>query len=570
MFNTVIGWIAKRGTIRFASLLAVILSIGFTILLESTPANAQSLPQGCTPNPDRATKGQWCTIPAFTYPVVAIHTTVLPDGRVMTWGQNLHTNSLNQKQTVAQIWDPSGQYPLRTINLDPSFGNIFCSGHSLLPNGDLLITGGQEINVGDQYFTGIANAAIFDYDGAGTGGSGTWTQISPMNNRRWYPTNLTLGNGNTLVWGGLTINGGYNSTPQILEKQSDNSYKWRSLRVKNPEKYNLLYTWTYLLSSGRVFVAAGIFQKSFLLNLGDRFQSSRLHTYPFHSTFGEGGMLDPRDAGSSVLFDKDQILVLGGADLPKHTVDVINMGETNPQWKRVGRMATGRRHANTTLLPDGKVLVTGGNKGTGFNNNCSPNFVYEAEMWNPANQGGPGSSGEGEPDYWTPMASASQRRLYHSTAVLLPDGRVLTGGTTTYQKEQPINEQLGCIEHEDIYNIEVFYPPYFFKSNGDFEDRPVITSAPTTGTYGQPVQFTVAGAGSNPKVNFIRLPSVTHSFNQNQGVVKFNQPTVTGTNFSVTLPTNRNEMPPGHYMMFVINTDNNKTVPSVGKIIQVQ
>jgi hypothetical protein len=554
MFNAAFGRITKKKNISFVSFLLLVLSLGFTISLQ-----AQQLPSGCTLNPDRATKGQWCTIPAFTDPVVAIHTTVLPDGRVMTWGQNLHTNSNNEKQTVAQIWDPSGTYPLRTMYLDPAFGNVFCSGHSMLPDGNLLVTGGQEINVSNGYFTGIANAAIFDYDAAGAGNSGTWTQLPAMNDRRWYPTNLTLGNGNTLVWGGTTINGGYNSTPQILEKQIDGSYQWRSLRVKNPEKYNLLYTWTYLLSSGRVFVVAGQYQKSFLLNLGDRFQSSRLYTYP-----GTGGMLDPHDAGSSVQFDKDQYLVLGGADLPKYTVDTINMADTTPQWKRVGKMATGRRHANTTLLPDGKVLVTGGNKGTGYNNNCSTNFVYEAEMWNPASPGGPGSQGDGEAGYWAPMASASYRRLYHSTAVLLPDGRVLSSGTSTFPKE--VNN---CLNHEDIYETEVYYPPYFFKSDGTFEDRPAISSAPTTGAYGQSVQFTVTGGGSNPKVNFIRLPSVTHSFNQNQAVVKFNQPTVSGTSYSVTLTTNRNEMPPGFYMMFVVNTDNSKTVPSVGKIIQV-
>ncbi|MET0754154.1 MAG: galactose oxidase-like domain-containing protein [Pyrinomonadaceae bacterium] len=530
-------------------------------MLESTSANSQSLPQGCTPNPDRATKGQWCTIPAFTDPVVAIHTTVLPNGKVLTWGANL----ANGNQTQAQLWNPnSPSTPPHQYTLDASFGNIFCSGHSLMPDGKLLITGGQELYPPDGYFTGIAKTAIYDYNGGG--GVGTWSSLPQMNDRRWYPTTLTLGNGSTLVWGGTTISGGYNSTPQILEKQFNGNYEWRSLRIKNPEKYNLLYTWTYLLSSGRVLVVAEQYQKSFLLNLGDRFQNSRLYTYPYSPTWGEGGMTDPHDAGTSVLYDKDSILALGGADLPKATGEFINMGGATPQWKRIARMQFGRRHANATVLPDGKVLVTGGNSNTGFNGNCGEGFVYTAEMWDPASLSDPLQNDNLYPNiYWKQLADASYRRLYHSTAVLLPDGRVLSGGTTNYPKEIPL-----CRPHKDIYDIEVFYPPYFFKSNGDFEDRPVIATAPTTGSYGQPVQFTVTGAGSNPKVNFIRLPSVTHSFNQNQGVVKFNQPSVNGTNFSVTLPTNRNEMPPGHYMMFVINTDNNKTVPSVAKIIQVQ
>ena len=111
-------------------------------------------------------------------------------------------------------------------------------------------------------------------------------------------------------------------------------------------------------------------------------------------------------------------------------------------------MHTARRQLNATMLPDGTVLVTGGSSGAGFNNAAAP--VFTAERWDPAQNS------------FTELASATRYRGYHSMALLLPDGRVLSSGGDN----QP--------------NAEVFSPPYLFKGA-----RPVVTSSPSSITYGE-------------------------------------------------------------------------------------
>src|SRR5262249_37252674 len=148
-------------------------------------------------------------------------------------------------------------------------------------------------------------------------------------------------------------------------------------------------------------------------------------------------------------------------------------------------MSIARRHLTATLLPDGTVLVTGGTNGAGFNNAATP--VYQAELWNPATE------------TWTTLASQTIPRLYHSAAVLLPDGRVLTTGGDNISggANQP--------------TPEAFSPPYLFKGA-----RPTLSAVPSVIGYGQQFSVQSPDAAAISKVTLIRITSVTHAFNQNQ------------------------------------------------------
>jgi hypothetical protein len=174
------------------------------------------------------------------------------------------------------------------------------------------------------------------------------------------------------------------------------------------------------------------------------------------------------------------------------------------------------------------VLVTGGTSGFGHNN--ASTAVFAAELWNPATE------------TWTMLASASVPRLYHSSAMLLPDGRVMTNGG------------------DRISDVEVFSPPYLFKGA-----RPTMSGVPASIGWGQ--QFTVQSpdAANIGKVTLIRLGSPTHAFDMNQrlNVLQFTR--AAGT-VSITTPPNANLAPPGHYMLFIVNGNG---VPSVGSIVQV-
>ena len=115
-----------------------------------------------------------------------------------------------------------------------------------------------------------------------------------------------------------------------------------------------------------------------------------------------------------------------------------------PSWRRVDSMAVPRRQMNATLLADGTVLATGGSNAAGFNTKPTDDRVLAAERWDPATE------------RWTALARQTHYRLYHSTALLLPDARVLSVGSG-----QPAATGL-----TDDYTGEVFSPPYLFKLDG--------------------------------------------------------------------------------------------------------
>ncbi len=235
-----------------------------------------------------------------------------------------------------------------------------------------------------------------------------------MSAGRWYPTATLLGNGDALVVSGTINNNlGENTLPSVYQVQSNT---WRDLT--SAQLFLGLYPRMHLAPDGRVFNSApSVLTRSL-------------------NTSGTGGWTVianhvvnvERDYGSSVTYGAGKILVAGGADPPTATAEVIDLNVPIPAWRQVSSMAFPRRQHNASVLPDGKVLVTGGTSGPGFNNADTP--VFAAEMWDP------------DAETWTTMASAQIPRLYHSTLVLLPDGRLLSTGGNGYT--QP----------------EVYEPPY--------------------------------------------------------------------------------------------------------------
>jgi PKD repeat protein len=229
------------------------------------------------------------------------------------------------------------------------------------------------------------------------------------------------------------------------------------------------------------------------------------------------------------MYDVGKILVVGGGDPPMATAEVIDLNAASPAWRFVAPMAVPRRQLNSTILADGKVLITGGSSGSGFDNASAP--VFLTEMWDPVTEN------------FTPMASITQYRGYHSTALLLPDGRVLSAG----------GDVSGA-------TAEIFSPPYLF--NGA---RPTISSSPSLISYGQTFSVTTPDAANIANVNLIRLGSVTHGFNQDQRINHLSFTIGSGT-LNVTAPATGNLAPPGPYMLFILNGNG---VPSVAQIIQL-
>lgn len=447
-----------------------------------------------------AVAGSWSQ--PLTWPLVSIHASLLPNGKVIAWA---NTNVAGSAQ--AQVWDPAtGAFTLVPNNTT----NIFCSGHSFLPDGRLLVTGGERLVNND----GEIHSNIFDFR------TNSWSRGPDMNAGRWYPSNTTLANGEVLVISG-TIDRfvGVNPLPQVFRSNGE----WRNLTGAETRSIQL-YPWTVLAPDGRVFNAGP-----------DRFTSYLDTTGTGSWSSGPTSNFGYRDYGSVVMYDEGRLMIVGGGT-PTNTAEVIDL-RSSAGWRSVTSMAHARRHLNATVLPDGKVLVTGGTSGGGFNNAFGA--VLAAEMWDPSTE------------RWTLMASMRVRRIYHSIALLLPDGRVLAAGGGIPSAPE------GDFDHLDA---EIYSPPYLFRG-----ERPVITNAPSNIDYGDSFLVKTPDRREIESVSLVRLSSVTHAFNMEQRFTRLDF-LVKKKGVMVSAPANRNVCPPGYYMLFILNGEG---VPSVARIVRL-
>jgi hypothetical protein len=354
---------------------------------------------------------------------------------------------------------------------------------------------------------------------------------------RWYPTQLTLGNGNILTMNGTDINAKDNTQPEIWDFSANH---WVELTTAN--KSRPMYPRIFQAPDGRVFYA-GEAKYSWWMDpsgtgswtlVGDSLRCNCV-----------------RDYGSAVMYDQGKILYVGGGgyattgSLPEASAEIIDISQTAPRWKLTGSMQYRRRQMNATLLADGQVLATGGTSSPGFNDGTLA--VLTPELWN---------SGTGA---WSPMAAMAVPRLYHSEALLMLDGRVLSVGSG----------QPAATNSVDEFNAELYSPPYLFNPDGTpaTYSRPTITSAPTRITYGQQFAVGTPSPATVAAVNLIRLGTVTHAFNGDQRLLR---PTfsVQGNGVTVTAPTNGNLAPPGYYMLYLLNSQGTPSVSAVMRLSQ--
>jgi hypothetical protein len=451
---------------------------------------------------DPSNVGQFSSV--MTWPYMPAHAHLLPTGKVIWWPSFDYGDN-------PTLWDPSTNTNTPATHAG---ANIFCSGHAFLPNGQLFVAGGHATN-----WVGLPNAYTYNpFDN-------TWTRLPDMNNGRWYPTNTTLPNGDMLVISGtIDSNTNVNVEPQVWQSATAS---WRYLTAADLALP--FYPFMFVASNGKVFCAGPSQTTRYLDVTGTGAWSSVAN-----SNYGD------RNWGSSVMYDDGKVLLMGGSPcgfydggcFPTATAEIIDLNSPTPTWTYTGSMVTGgRKLYNATLLADGKVLVTGGSRSYEDPNTQPSDPAYACELWDPAT------------GTWTTMASLTTVRTYHSIALLLPDGRVLSAG--------------GEFGRE---SAEIYSPPYLFHGS-----RPTITSAPTSVAYGQSFFVGTPDATSISNVTLIALSSVTHGFNMGQRISRplFSQAT---GGLNVTAPSNPNTTPPGYYMLFILNSNG---VPSVAKIVQI-
>jgi hypothetical protein len=450
--------------------------------------------------------GQWSA--PTNWPLVAVHATLLPNGQILAWDGAAQNGA-------ARIWNPGPN----TFTAVPPPDNIFCAGHCLLPDGRNFVVGGHLAN-----FVGIHEANIFD------GSSRVWSAAPPMAFGRWYPTATLLPDGRVLVVSGsIDCEQCIAEIPEVYDPSTNTWASLPSAALPLP-----LYPHLFVMADGRV-LATGAFE-------------GPSPTVALDVTTGSWSEIDPVivDGGSSAMYQPGKVVKSGtsaNSDPPfvdaEPTTYVLDMTAATPRWRQTPPMASGRAYHNLTLLPDGSVLATGGGRYTdAFAANQA---VFAAESWSP------------QTETWTTLASMTIPRLYHSTAVLLPDGRVLVAGGGRF------GNTAGDVH--DRLNAEIYSPPYLFKG-----PRPAITSVSTTIPYGSVFSVVSPDAARIRSVVLLRLGSVTHNFNQSQRIANL-QFELVGNSLNVQAPPSANAALPGHYLLFIID-DNG--VPSVAPIVRLQ
>ncbi|WP_211211917.1 galactose oxidase-like domain-containing protein [Deinococcus apachensis] len=486
------------------------------------------------------------------WPLIAINTAVMPDGNVITWGGNEQTayySTRKGKYQPVDVWDPVANthksYPFPMLTTGSAI-SIFCSGMTFDADGRLMVVGGDRPPDGGVTM-GMGSNTLNIFDAK----SRQWRSGAPMANGRWYPSATTLATGEILAVAGENDMGfgNPNRIPEVYRADGT----WHQLTGINRETPG--YPWLFVVPdpegkdpNGRVFFAGPTTTLGYIDTSG--------------ATGGSWQDLRERDEilrqyGTAVMYNQGKILVMGGGgvdigspEYPTNTAVVIDLAKLNagaPDAVRATEpMHYARRQLNATLLPDGKVLVTGGTQAQGASeaNGCLSNGVcgdlqvYAAEVWDPSTE------------HWTELASMTKPRLYHSTAVLLPDGRVLSAGGGAGANTA------------DQQNAEIFSPPYLFQTT---VKRPVIAKVPAQVRYGQRFTLNTSDAASIDQVTWIRLSSTTHAFNMNQRI-NFLPFTRGSGSLSITAPARAVDAPPGHYMLFILS----RGVPSVARIVQVK
>ncbi|MDO9238267.1 MAG: galactose oxidase early set domain-containing protein [Aquabacterium sp.] len=223
----------------------------------------------------------------------------------------------------------------------------------------------------------------------------------------------------------------------------------------------------------------------------------------------------------------------------------IDINGKQPDIKTAAWSGLVRFNSSLTIMADGKLLLNGG----GLLNNGRFWYLttnYESKIWDPATE------------KWSVGAIAKRMRMYHSSAVLLTDGTVLTGGGGGDSTIPGRNENL---------NAEIYYPPYLFKNDesGEFATRPVLQAAPTYVAWGQSFEIRMDTSDVS-KMNFIKTGSATHTNNFDQRLVPLVYKALGGGRFEVVAPASGNVAPPGYYHLFVLNQAG---VPAVSRLVKL-
>ena len=508
----------------------------FTALALSALAHLSAVAQTCPDNDPHVT-GTWTVLP-YQMPINPISANLLPNGKVLIVAgseNDANNNSEGAESYRAAVWDPSGSDE-SSISVQNLTYDVFCSGTAALFDGRSLIVGGTaEASVYNS--EGESRASIFNPV------TGQYVQSQNMVDGRWYATATALADGRIMAMSGLTETGGTSQTIEIYDLQRAGA-GWNpptSVPFTPP-----LYPRLELLPGGRVFYT------------GHGTRTSNAYAWIFDPATGGWTRSAPtnvnRRYGSSVLLPLlppsyvPRVMNFGGGGNTTVTAstDIIDLSVATPSYTAGPNMSTPRIQMNAVILPNGKVLAEGGS----HNNNAPDTPGKTADLYDPVS------------NTMSSAGTAAYSRLYHSTALLLPDATVVSMGSN------PPNR--GRYEPA----IEIYTPSYLYDGNDHLitTDRPRITALSFSGPihYGMPFSVSYTSTSPISSAVLIRPGSATHALNMEQRLIGLCGGTspcsASGNTLSLTTPPDGSIAPPGYYMLFLLDSAG---VPSKASFIQL-
>jgi hypothetical protein len=477
---------------------------------------------------------------------VAIHAALLKSGKILYVAGSGDNPANAAGPFKAALLDPKTQDQTEIILSE----DLFCCGHCQLEDGNILFAGGTKAYKGNTLeglFQGLDCAYIFDAD------EESFTKVTSMAHGRWYPTLVTLRNSNVFANSGLDEFGCMNDLTEIYAKNDSWTIKYDPSSDMtycvghcgsdpgagspcygglgsgtNPPIF--MYPRMHLLPNGWVAVCG---------------QLKTLRTWnPTTGKWREYGSMifGTRSYGSTALlplrntqYEKGRILIMGGSldsgSPATNHCEIVFWNDTGLHTRATSPMNYSRRYPTPVILPDGKVLVIGG---TALGNDKA-NAVYAAEIFDPVTE------------QWAILPSATVPRMYHSVALLLPDGRVWTASTSYSTKKAELR-------------TEIFSPGYVS------EVRPSISGPPAVGQYGEKIKIPTKDGLNTKAVSLIRLSTITHNLNTDQRLVWLHITNKSKFNVVVAAPFNSSLAPPGYYLIHLID---NNGIPSEGVFVKI-
>lgn len=452
--------------------------------------------------------------PQVKWPFIPIHAIVLPDGRVMTYGSQ--SNGEQGSKFQYDVWDPAaGTDEMAHLTLpNTTQVDIFCSAQVVLPgSGELFIAGGDVFSDRRGRSTNQPNNDTTLFRPA----SNSIEKSNPLLRPRWYASTTVLPNGEVFIQGGK----GGNDHPEIRRLNGTQSL----LSGISTSDLREDYPRNWVAPDGKVFG----FSRQQMYRIDPSGQGTRtdLGTLDYQSDW----------EGSAVMYRPGRILM---TEAHGNGAAIIDIRGKQPVVSDAGKMSNTRMWHNSTVLADGTVAVSGGAEYFDFSKATARNPIYQIDLWDPAT------------NRWTRGAAQKRMRLYHSTAVLLPDGSLFSGGG-------------GAGGPETNLNAEIYYPPYLYAADGSPAPRPQLTAAPTVTDPGGTLTLQSPDAASIRRVTMVATGSVTHSFDMNQRFIEL-EFRRDGNSLVAQLPANAHDTPPGYYMVFILNQAG---TPSLARMVRV-